>query len=313
MKRLVMLVILLALPAMACNLTDAPTPIPTVAPPPVLQNPMVGLNPVSGAPGSIITIGAAGFPAGSKVNLSVAPVTTTTTTTGSTTPAVAQNLTIGAGGYLTFAYQLPNELNGTTIANNTPLNFTISSADNLSRANAIFIAVTGGAVATATTQSSDANAGSGGTLSGLYITSPAIGSTLIGTLVTVTGSGRAANNRVGVQVLDANYKPLGNAIATIQAAAGAVGPFEVTVSFTQPASPVPGYIVVYTTNAAGGVAEQASIPVTVAGGTVATVVPLATATKAPTVPPVITGGPTVAATIAPTTASTTSGFITATP
>jgi hypothetical protein len=123
--------------------------------------------------------------------------------------------------------------------------------------------------------------------------------------VTVTGSGSALNGRVGVQVIDNNNNVLGSALATIQAGSlGAVGPWETTITFNQPSTSRPGYIVAYTVNAQGGVADQASIPVTLAGAAVpvTTLVPTILPTTAPSVPPIIT--------IAPPGQG---GFITATP
>jgi hypothetical protein len=216
---------------------------------------------------------------------------------------VAQDLTIGAGGLLSFAMQLPDKLGDKTLSGTTPLNFVIASADNTVRASAIFLATTGTATQSATDTGDTSGDTSGATGGGtLVITSPAIGSAVSGNAVVVTGSGSAANNRVGVQILNANNQILGSAIATIQAGAGAVGPWQVTVGFTQPAAAATGYIVAYTVNAQGVVAQQASIPIQLLGGAApvpTTAVPGASATIAPTVPPVITGIP--------------PGFVTATP
>src|SRR5258708_12746847 len=139
MKRIALVLLLPTMPAIACSLTDSPTPVPTLAPPPVLGSPMLGLNPVSGAPGTSVNVGAAGFPVGSKVNLYLAPVN------GANPNPVAQNLTIGTGGILSFALQLPDNINGTALTGTSDLNFTISTTDGTAKANAIFIAVVGGA------------------------------------------------------------------------------------------------------------------------------------------------------------------------
>jgi hypothetical protein len=268
----------------------------------VLQNPVLGLNPISGPPGTIVNVSAAGFPQGTTVNLFLAPTTTT-----SPTP-VAQNLAIGSGGILTFALQLPESVNNTPLTGTTPLNFTLSSADGTLKANAIFLAIAGGTpAATGTTTSTDNTGNTGGGSATLFITSPSINATIPGGSVVVTGSGSAYNNTVGVQVLNANYQLLGSALATIQAASGAVGPWQTTVTFPQPSSGSVGYIVAYTVNSAGAVAEQASIPVFLTGTNAPTVGPTAQVTSPPTVPPVITGG-------APTSApAPTSSFVTATP
>jgi hypothetical protein len=304
MKRVILFLSLLALPAMACGL-DTATPVPT-SPPALLQSPVLGLNPVSGAPGTVVNVSAAGFPQGTTVNLFLAPTTAT-----SPNP-VAQNLTIGSGGILTFAMQLPDSLNGTAITGTMPLNFTISSMDGTLRANAIFLAIAAGGTpsATTTTTSSNSSGGTGSTTgttgsATLFITSPSINATIPGGAVTVTGSGSAVNNSVGVQVLDANYQLLGSAIATIQAGAGAIGPWQTTVSFPQPGAGEVGYIVAYTVNSAGTIVEQASIPVFLTGTNAPTVGPTVQSTIPPTVPPVITG-------VAPT-AQGQPSFVTATP
>jgi hypothetical protein len=290
-------VCVLTLPMLACSLGESAQPTPTPQPAPTISSPVVGLSPISGPPGTVIRVGAAGFPTGAKVNLYLTPVDITTPN------QVAQDLTIGAGGLLSFAMQLPDKLGDKTLSGTTPLNFVIASADNTVRASAIFLATTGTATQSATDTGDTSGDTSGGTGGGtLVITSPAIGSAVSGNAVVVTGSGSAANNRVGVQILNANNQILGSAIATIQAGAGAVGPWQVTVGFTQPAAAATGYIVAYTVNAQGVVAQQASIPIQLLGGAApvpTTAVPGASATIAPTVPPVITGIP--------------PGFVTATP
>jgi Immunoglobulin-like domain of bacterial spore germination len=300
MKRLALVLMMLALPAMACGLSDS-TPPTLVPPPPELGSPMLGLNPISGAPGTIVNVGAAGFPVGAKVNLYLAPVN------GANPNPVAQNLTIGTGGILSFALQLPDSINGTALTSSGDLTFTLSTTDGLSKANAIFIAQIGGAgTPTATAAAGTDNTNSGGSTSTLFITSPNISATIIGAGVVVTGSGASFNNTVGVQVLDANYNLLGSALATVQAGTGAVGPWETTVSFPQPGAAAPGYIVAYTVNASGGVSQQASIPITLAGNGAPTIGPLTPTTIPATVPPVITGA-------APTSAAPTGSFVTATP
>ncbi|MEP7286079.1 MAG: Gmad2 immunoglobulin-like domain-containing protein [Chloroflexota bacterium] len=306
MKRFIgILLCVLVLPSVACNLGEAPPATPTLAP--VLNTPIVGLNPISGAPGTVITVVIAGFPTGSSVNLFLSPADAAT----STTP-IAQNLTIGAGGILSFAFQLPNTVNGTALNSPTSVSLTVSTTDNTVRASALFLANVGNGTPTATPQATNVgNSTSGGSStsgSNLFITSPSINALVVGNAVVVTGSGSAFNSRVGVQVLNANYQVLGSVLGVIQAGAGAVGPWQVTVGFTQPGAPAVGYIVAYTVNAAGGVATQGSIPVSLAGQAAVTTIPTvaaATSTNGPTVPPVITGGPTAA--------PPTVGFITATP
>lgn len=296
MRRLLVILFAFAMPVLACDVGTAPTAVPTYAPPPVLQNPILGLSPVSGGPGTVINVAAAGFPEGAKVNLYVSQVN------GTTPSPVAQSLTIGSGGILSFALQLPNQINGTALTSPTDLTFTISTLDNTIRANALFSASGGSGTPTATSASAS-NANGGGT-NDLFITSPSINAAMAGNAVVVTGSGSALNNRVGVQLLDPNYKVLGSAIATIQAGAGQVGPWQVTVSFAQPASATSAYIAAYTLNAQGGFAEQASIPVTLTGQAAPTVASPVPTTVPPTLPPVITAAPSVAPTLS---------FITATP
>src|SRR5258708_7484349 len=273
LKRLFIMLFVLALPGLACNLSESPTPVPTAAPPPVLQNPVVGLNPVSGPPGTIINVNAAGFPSGAQVNLFLSPIN------GANPSPVASNLTIGTGGILSFALQLPNNINGNPLTGTTDLNFTVSTVDNSIHANAIFVAIVGGGTPT---QASQTAGGSGGT-GALFITSPNINEVVTGNAVTVTGSGSALNNKVGVQVLDSTYKVLGSAIATIQAGAGAVGPWQTTVGFTPPAGTTVGYIVAYTVNAQGGIADQASIPITLTGQAAPTAAPASATVRPPTV------------------------------
>ncbi len=298
MRRVFLVLLALALPAIGCNLSESPTAVPTVPPAPALQNPVVGLNPVSGSPGTVVSVVAAGFPAGSKVNVYLSTIDA---------PApnpIAQDLTIGSGGILTFAMQVPDRIGNASLSGTTPLNFMMSTTDNLLRANAVFIA-TSGTPEAPTPASASSGGTTGGTGGQLFITSPAIGAAVSGGSVVVTGSGSAFNNRVGVQMLDAQYNILGSAFATIQAAVGAVGPWQTTVVFAQPASASTGYIVAYTVNAQQGLADKASIPVALAGAAVLpTAIPTiqqTPPTAPPTVPPVIT------------VVSTTVPFITATP
>jgi hypothetical protein len=282
MRRLFAILTVLAL-ATACNLTESPTPVPA-SPPPVLPNPFLGLSPVSGPPGTVIRVAAAGFPVGLLVNFYINADPAGGTAPTASNPVI-QNLTIGAGGILAFDFQLPTQINNTTLTDTTPLTFTVAAVDNLSiQASAIFIATTS---ATATPASETTGAGR------LYIISPAISAAVSGSSVVVTGSGSAFNNRVAVQVKDAQYNILGSALATIQASAGAVGPWETVVVFVQPVSPSVGYIVAYTVNAQNAVADEASIPITFtgAGAPTATVAPTTQPTAVPTVPPVITVAP----------------------
>jgi hypothetical protein len=287
MRRLILMFSLLALSSLACNLSESPpTVVPTpAAAAPALQIPVLGLQPVTGTPGTIINVGVAGFPAGSRVNLYL-------TTDGNTAVAnpVARDLTIATGGILTFSVQLPAQVGGTTINRAMPLTMSIETSDRTVRASAIFVATAGTGTATVAASTGGGTTGGTGstdTLGGqLYITAPAINSDQVGNAITVTGSGSAYNNRVGVQVLDANYNILGSALGTIQATAGGVGPWQVTVAFSQPNAVSVGYVVAYTVDQAGNVADQASIPVTLAGLGVPTAMPTIRPTVPPTVGPV---------------------------
>jgi hypothetical protein len=232
----------------------------------------------------VIRVAAAGFPVGAQVNVAIS----VSQPGGAAPNPVMQGLTIGAGGILTFDYQLPAQINNTTLTGTTPLTFTMVTMDNLPmQASAVFIATAG-----ATATPSSGTTGTGGT-GQLYIISPAISAVLSSTRVVVTGSGSALNSRVGVQVQDARNNILGSALAIIQAGVGAVGPWETVVTFAQPVSPSGGYIVAYTVNAQGTVADMTSIPITFTGAGVptATVTATTVVTRAPTVPPVITVPP----------------------
>ncbi len=284
MKRLAVLILLMAVPSLACGLSTG-SPAPTSAPPPQLDVPVLGLNPISGPPGTVVSVSAAGFPPSAKVNLYISPVN------GANPNPVAQNLTIGDGGILKFAMQLPDTLNGTPIpGGSTDLTVALASPDGLTKANAVFIAVVGSATSVTPTSASGTT---GGAASTLFITSPGINSVITSNAVIVTGSGASFDDRVGVQLQDANYNVIASAVATIQAAQGAVGPWQTTVTFAQPASASVAYIVAYTLNASGQVNQQASIPVQLSGSGVPTVPPPTASSIPPTVPPVITGGPTL--------------------
>jgi len=286
MKRLAVIILLMAVPSLACGLSTE-SPAPTAAPPPQLDVPVLGLNPISGPPGTVVSVSAAGFPPSAKVNLYISPVS------GTNPNPVAQDLTVGPGGILKFAMQLPDTLNGTPLpTGSNDLIVGLASPDGLTKANAIFIALVGSASASGATPTS-ASGTTGGATSTLFITSPGINSVITGNAVVVTGSGASFNNRVGVQLQDASYNVIASALATIQAAQGAIGPWQTTVSFAQPSSAAVAYIVAYTVNASGQVNQQASIPVQLSASGVPTVPPPTASSIPPTVPPVITGGPTL--------------------
>ncbi len=270
MMRKFIVMFVLVIPMLACTLGTAAVPTPTAAPPPVRIPPTLGLNPVIGIPGTTVTITAAGFPVGARVALTISLISTP-----SNTPVLMQ--VIGTGGLQTFPVQLPTTLGTTTIANNTPLVFRLT-AETGESADALFM-VLGSTAATATpiTGGGTGTGTGGGTGGILVITGPPIGSFLSGNAITVTGSGAAANNIVGVQVQDANNTILGSANATIQASPGYVGVWQVTVGFNQPAAQTTGFIAAFT--AAG---QQSSIPITLAGSGIAQPQPQQTAIQFPT-------------------------------
>ncbi len=250
MKR-ILLLILLALPALACGLSTGSTPptaLPTAPAPPI---PIVGVNPVSGQPGQSVIVMAAGFPPGARVNLYLSPQNLP-----STVPLTT--LTTDGNGGLSFAVQLPGQINNTPVTANMAIVFTLSVESGGTTASALFLAAGGsGIVATAIPAAGGTGGGTGGAT--LFITAPGLSSVLMGSTVTVTGSGSASDNRVIVQIQDSNNQVLGSTTATIQAVAGSIGVWQATVSFNQPAAPANGYIVALTN------AEQASIPITFAG------------------------------------------------
>jgi hypothetical protein len=264
MKRLIAL-LLLILPALACNLgasPSTPTPaIPTQAP--AFNQPTLGLSPVVGPPGTIMNISAAGFTAGTRVNLFVSTLTKT-----STVPITT--LTIGEGGYLKFAFQLPSTIDGVQIQNNTPLVFTLTAESGNPGASALFLALTSannsavqptalpGFSTGGTGGAGDGSGGfsGGGITADLFITAPPIGSTQASGSVIVTGSGSSTSGRVTVQIQDANNAVIGSAVANIQALPGYVGAWEATVAYQPPTTQQSGYIVAFTSEG-----KQASIPV----------------------------------------------------
>ncbi len=239
--------LLCVFPVVACNLGSSPAAPPTAISAPVsgLTTPLVGLNPLSGPPGVAITLIGGGFPVNSQLNLFVSLLNAPS--------AAPLTVLTASGGTVVFALQLPQQINGTTLTDGTPLLFTLSPVNGGPSADALFWVQNSGngSAPQPTTDNS-------GPVTGVFITSPEIDTALSGTTVTVTGSapGGAA---VTVQVQDANNAVLGSATAYSQAAAGILGVWQTTISFAQPAAPGSGYIVAF----AGG--EQASIPVTFAG------------------------------------------------
>lgn len=275
--RLLALMLTAIAPALACNLTNpAPTPPPTAA----LQLPVIGVQPAGGPPGTIITVAVAGFPAGAKVNLLA-------TADSNPTPAVlARDLTITAGGGLNFAFNLPAQIGTLTINKTTTLTMIVQTADGTVRASAAFVAApttTGGGGQLPATATPDRG---GITTPALFITAPPIGSVHGGAQIIVTGSGANWDNTVYVQVTNSGSQILANGQATINAAAGAVGVWQTTITITQPAQRIDGFVVAFTLNRSGQRAQQSSIPIVLTGVTLPTFTP----TTAP-IPIVITNTP----------------------
>ncbi len=262
MRRLIALLILI-LPALACNLgASSATPTPPVLPTqiPAFNQPTLGLSPVVGPPGTIMNISAAGFATGTRVNLFVSTVNKT-----STQPVTT--LTIGEGGYLKFAFQLPSAIDGTIIQNNTPLVFTLTAESGSPGASALFLAListNSGTIPTAIpgfgsgggSDGTGLTGGSSGSIADLYITAPPIGSSQTTGAVIVTGSGSSASGRVTIQIQDANNAVIGSGAANIQAVPGYVGAWETTVNYQVPSMQQSGYIVAFTSEG-----KQSSIPV----------------------------------------------------
>ncbi len=289
MKRLLALLVVI-LPALACNLGSAAS-TPTPAPPtPGISTPVVGISPVAGPPGTVISVAAAGYPPGSRVNLFLSPQNLP-----STTPLTT--LTVGAAGTLGFAMAIPDQLNGTPITANETLIFNLSPESGGVGASALFLALNGGTPGQITATPAGSTAGTGGATGGstqtLFITGPGMGTSLSGSTVTVTGSGSGSDSPVTVQVQDANNTVIGSASATIPAAANVIGVWQVTVAFTQPATAINGYILAF--DAAG---QQTSIPVTFVGsGGQAPVAPAVGFTPQSGALPIVTATPATGATV----------------
>lgn len=277
-----LLLTMLALSVMACSLGSEA--VPTTAPPqPALQVPILGLDPVSGPPGTVITLGVAGFTAGAKVNLLVTPE-------GGTPTTLAKDLTIAEGGILKFAISLPAQI-GTVALNKTiSLTLTVQTPDALTKASAVFLATantTTAGVGTRLPTPTQSSSSGGEQVTNFFITAPAIGSVHAGTQITVTGSGATYDNIVNVQIINGSQQVLANGVATIQSAVGTIGPWQVAITIAQPAARTDAYIVAYTLNRNGNISQQASIPIVLAGAGVPTTGPVATGTTAPTAFPII--------------------------
>ncbi len=254
MKRLLILLCLIA-PALACNLGSA-APTPTSPPPtaPIFSQPTLALSPVVGPPGTTITLVATGFPAGAAVNLFISTVSKP-----STVPTTA--ITIGTSGTLTFTLQVPTTVDNAAVASNTPLVFTLTAAAGSPGASALFLALSAqpGQPTLAVIATSAGTGSTGGTANDLFITSPGIDSLQNTGTVIVTGSGSSASSSVTVQVQNSANQVLGSATAAIAASPGFVGVWQTTIAFTPPASGT-GFIAAFTSDG-----KQASIPIYFSG------------------------------------------------
>src|SRR5579859_2928805 len=127
-----LLLLSIGLPALGCNLgSSAQMTIGTTTPiPSLLSVPLAAVNPVYGPPGTNVTLTTAGFVAGTQLSVFVSspdiasssPLTTVTANEGITTLTVP----------------LPQQINGTAIANGMPLLFTVTPTTGGPNATALF-------------------------------------------------------------------------------------------------------------------------------------------------------------------------------
>jgi hypothetical protein len=89
----------------------------------------------------------------------------------------------------------------------------------------------------------------------IIITAPAADAEITSP-VTVTGWGSAFENTLAVDILDAEGNVIGQGYVTIDADAGAVGPFTGTVEFTAPTEAGQGRVSVYGISARDGAIEH---------------------------------------------------------
>ncbi len=99
----------------------------------------------------------------------------------------------------------------------------------------------------------------------IVITTPQRNS-VISSPVQVAGQGAGYEQRLLMRVLDATGYEIGQGVASIDGAPGALGPFSGVITFTMPAATQPGRIQVYSQSPADGAMEQlTSLPVTLPG------------------------------------------------
>jgi len=242
LRRLLVLMAIMC-PALACNFGAAPPPtIPT------LSAPLLSVRPVTGTPGTLITLSGAGYPPNSSLNVFI----TTTLTQGSPYAAIRAD----AGGNVVTTLTLPTQLGGAAVGGGAPIVFTLASVNGTVSASALFLVAGGAPSGTLSAAVTPGSAATDAPVSGVFITEPGLNATLSGSTVAISGSAPAG--AVIVQVQDAANNILGSATATSTAAAGQIlGTWQTTIAFTAPAGST-GYIVAV---AAG---RQASIPITFA-------------------------------------------------
>jgi len=246
--------VLILLVALACNLGAAATPTP--AP---LGSPLLTVQPVTGAPGTLITLHGVGFAPNVSLNLYL----NSTNSQGSPFAAVRTD----ASGDVITTLTLPDSFGGVTFGDGQPIVFSLTSANGASTAKALFLVEgTGTPAAAIAPIGSNATAfpsqpTAAGQASGVFITQPGINAVLTDPSVTVSGSAPAG--AVLVEVQDSNNVIIARGQATSIMQPGQVtGTWQTTVAFPQPATSAQGFIVAL---AAG---EQASIPVTFSGSTI---------------------------------------------
>ncbi|MBX3065042.1 MAG: Gmad2 immunoglobulin-like domain-containing protein [Anaerolineae bacterium] len=255
--RIIIMLLALAVATLACNLTGS-----TSGSNNAVSTPVIGLQPLSGPPGTVITVAVSGFTPGALVNLLALPE-------GQASPTVlARDLLVGASGSLNFALSLPAQIGTTALTRTTALTLTVATADQRELASAVFVALissTGTPSSTLAFTPTQGSLGGGGVTQNLYITAPAINSVHTATQITVIGSGVSFNNQVNVQLQDINNNVIASGVATIQGASGALGTWQVTIGFTQPAQRSSGFIYAFTLTSSGALAQASSIPIVYAG------------------------------------------------
>ena len=230
--------------ALACSLTSDTLPTSTPPAPLGATSPIVGLNPVTGAVGSQITITGLGFPRNASVNFYLSAQTVANT-------ILLQTLTTDSAGTIKLNFQVPSQLNGTPINSPVALKFILTAPSSGLIASAVFL-VQDGTPGAAAVQTGVPNTASGA-VQMLFIISAGTDSVLAGNVVTVIGSD-TPGAQVNVQVQDANNAILGSAVVGSQVGSNGLGVWQTTIAFRTPTTST-GYVVAFTS------VQQSSIPV----------------------------------------------------